>query len=127
MFVKGRLCSSQHGGLSVLIISSLSLVVLTACSVGPDFRRPDPPDVKTYTQTELPGETAASPVTGGEAQRFRFGHDIPAEWWNLFHSEALNEVIRQALVRQPQPIVWEEDATQPPQAEPEDSAGLTAH
>lgn len=100
-FVKGRFCSLLHGSLSALIISSVTVVVLSACSVGPDFRRPDAPDVKTYTLTELPAETAASPVMGGEAQRFHFGQDIPAEWWNLFHSEALNEVIRQALARNP--------------------------
>jgi len=39
----------------------------------------------------------------------------------------MDEVIRQALVSQPQPIVWEEDTTRPPQAETEENAGLTAH
>lgn len=39
----------------------------------------------------------------------------------------MDEVIRQALVRQPQSIVWEEDTTQPPQGDGEESAGLTAH
>jgi len=39
----------------------------------------------------------------------------------------MDEVIRQALVRQPQPIVWEEDTTRPPQGDAEENAGLTAH
>src|SRR3972149_7998949 len=90
-----------HGSLSALIISSVTGVVLSACSAGPDFRRPDAPGVETYTLTELPAQTAASPVMGGQAQRFQFGQDIPAEWWSLFHSEALNEVIRQALASSP--------------------------
>lgn len=99
--VKGRFCGLIQGRLAALIISSVMGVVLSACSAGPDFRRPDAPGVKTYTLTELPAQTAASPVMGGEAQRFHFGQDIPAEWWSLFHSEALNEVIRQALDRNP--------------------------
>lgn len=99
--VKGRFSRLPHGSLSALIMSSVTGVVLSACSVGPDFRRPDAPGVETYTLTELPAQTAASPVMGGEAQRFQFGQDIPAEWWSLFHSEALNEVIRQALASSP--------------------------
>jgi len=99
--VKGRFSRLPHGSLSALIMSSVTGVVLSACSVGPDFRRPDAPGVETYTLTELPAQTVASPVMGGEAQRFQFGQDIPAEWWSLFHSEDLNEVIRQALARNP--------------------------
>jgi len=98
--VKGRF-SSPHNSLSALFMSLVTGVVLSACSAGPDFRRPDAPGVKAYTLTELPAQTAASPVMGGEAQRFQFGQDIPAEWWSLFHSEALNEVIRQALASSP--------------------------
>jgi ATP-dependent Lon protease len=39
----------------------------------------------------------------------------------------MDEVIKQALVRQPQPIVWEEDTSRPPKGEAEDGPGLTAH
>jgi ATP-dependent Lon protease len=42
----------------------------------------------------------------------------------------MDEVLAQALVRQPTPIVWEEDvAAAPPTAGPpeEDSQGLVAH
>ncbi|MDR3465357.1 MAG: magnesium chelatase domain-containing protein, partial [Xanthobacteraceae bacterium] len=39
----------------------------------------------------------------------------------------MDEVIKQALVRQPQPIVWEEDTSRPPKSEAEDGPGLTAH
>lgn len=99
--VKGRFGRPQGGGISAFIMLSVTGVVLYACSVGPDFRRPDAPEAKAYTPTELPAQTIASPVAAGAAQRFHFGQDIPAEWWNLFHSEALNELIRQALARNP--------------------------
>jgi len=89
------------GSVSGLMLFSLAIVVLTACSVGPDFQRPAPPDVNSYTPDELPAETAASPVMGGEARRFHFGQEIPTDWWTLFHSEALNEVINQAFEKNP--------------------------
>ncbi|HTY50292.1 MAG TPA: efflux transporter outer membrane subunit [Steroidobacteraceae bacterium] len=71
------------------------------CSVGPDFRRPAPPSVTGYTPEPLPGATASAPVPGGEAQRFVPAVDIPAEWWSLFHSEALDHLIEEALRNNP--------------------------
>lgn len=99
--MNGGFYRRSHGSISRLIISFLVAAGFTACAVGPDFRQPDAPDVNTYLPEELPTETAASPVLGGEARRFHFGEEIPAEWWTLFHSQALNEVICQALERNP--------------------------
>ncbi len=76
-------------------------VVLTACAVGPDFRAPGGPGTNAYTETVLPPETAAAPGAGGGAQRFLPGEDIPAQWWTLFHSPALDQLIRQALANSP--------------------------
>ena len=36
-----------------------------------------------------------------EAQRFASGSDIPADWWTLFHSAPLNELIAQSLITNP--------------------------
>jgi len=36
-------------------------------------------------------------VAGGAAQHFAQGVDIPQDWWTLFHSKALNELIKLAL------------------------------
>src|SRR3954452_13294295 len=79
-----------------LIASSLA-----ACTVGPDFRRPDAPSLPRYTESELPGTTADAATPGGAAQRFNVGADIPAQWWTVFHSEPLDLLIRQALVQSP--------------------------
>ncbi len=79
----------------------LVAAALVGCAVGPDFRRPDPPSVSSYTADALPGETAAAPVAGGTSQRFVSGEDIPPLWWALFRSEALDRVIRQALKDSP--------------------------
>ena len=76
-------------------------LLVSGCAVGPDFRVPEPPATKTYTSSALPAETETAPVTAGTAQRFGPGQDIPAQWWALFHSPALDGVIRQALADSP--------------------------
>ena len=40
-------------------------------------------------------------MKGGEAQRFVQGLDIPGQWWTLFHSGALNNLVEQALKNNP--------------------------
>lgn len=76
------------------VVASL---LIAGCAVGPDFRKPAPPTVTSYTHDAMPATTTSTPVAGGEAQRFVSGGDIPADWWTLFHSEPLNRLIRQSL------------------------------
>ena len=61
--------------------SLLTLVlVLSACDLGPDYRRP---------AVEVPDQFRATPVSGAEVW--------PTEgWWFGFHSDELNELIEQA-------------------------------
>ena len=75
--------------------------IMAGCAVGPDFRRPDVPDTKGYTETPLAPETASAPGVGGDAQRFIPGRDIPAQWWTLFQSKNLDSLIRRALAESP--------------------------
>jgi NodT family efflux transporter outer membrane factor (OMF) lipoprotein len=70
---------------------------LSACAVGPDFKRPDAPQAQSYTATPLPAQTVAAKGGAGKAQAFRHGADIPAQWWTLFHSAKLNTLVEQAL------------------------------
>lgn len=79
----------------------LAGAMLAGCAVGPDFRQPEAPATKSYTRTALPPETAATQGTAGAAQRFVSEQDIPAQWWTLFRSEALDQLIRQALQDSP--------------------------
>ena len=69
--------------------------------MGPDFERPEAPTAGRYTADPLPTETTATKVAAGSAQRFRIGDDIPAEWWVLFHSSALDALIKDALKTSP--------------------------
>jgi len=80
---------------------SILCILLTACVVGPDFQRPTAPTVDRYTLQPLPAQTASVEVKGGEAQRFVQNMDIPGQWWTLFHSKPINDLIDQALRANP--------------------------
>ncbi|WP_238481138.1 efflux transporter outer membrane subunit [Dyella telluris] len=70
---------------------------MAACAVGPDFKRPAAPEVSQYTSKPVTSTVATEQVAGGEAQRFASGGDIPGDWWTLFHSRPLNDLIEQSL------------------------------
>jgi NodT family efflux transporter outer membrane factor (OMF) lipoprotein len=74
---------------------------LAGCAVGPEYRRPPPPAVASYTAETPPVETATTPGVGGALQRFVPGGEIPPRWWELFRSEALDRWIREALANSP--------------------------
>ena len=75
---------------------ALIILACAGCAVGPDFKRPAAPDVEEYSAHPL-SATAAANVAGGEAQRFAKGQDISADWWTLYHSAPLNELIDHSL------------------------------
>jgi len=74
-----------------------ALGLLTACTVGPDFEPPAAPTVATYRAAPEIEETAAVAEGGEGVQRFTRERDIPAEWWQLFESPALDALVQQAL------------------------------
>jgi NodT family efflux transporter outer membrane factor (OMF) lipoprotein len=75
--------------------------LLGACAVGPNFERPGAPAGAGYTP-ELPANPGATADgTAGAAQRFAIGQDIQGDWWTLFHSEPLDQLVQQALKANP--------------------------
>ena len=67
-------------------------------------RQPDPqsvPESHPYTPEPMPAQTTGAPGTAGAIQRFAIGEDIPAQWWRLFRSAPLDELIRAALLNSP--------------------------
>jgi NodT family efflux transporter outer membrane factor (OMF) lipoprotein len=79
----------------------LTFALLGGCAVGPDFETPAAPKEAGYTSEPLSTETNAANVQGGDTQRFVLDRDIPAEWWALYHSDALNDLIVRALKANP--------------------------
>jgi len=69
--------------------------------MGPDFQRPSPPAVKGYTSEPLAAQPASANPSESQTPHFVEGGDIPAQWWSLFHSEALNRLVERALKANP--------------------------
>jgi NodT family efflux transporter outer membrane factor (OMF) lipoprotein len=65
---------------------------LAGCTVGPDFTTPPPPDVQSLT----PGPLRHRVVADGKVQRFVYD-DLPGQWWTLFRSRALTELMQRAV------------------------------
>jgi NodT family efflux transporter outer membrane factor (OMF) lipoprotein len=57
--------------------------------------------VKQFTAAPLPENTTVAGAKDIEVQKFVAGADIPADWWSLFHSPALDAVIAQAIKSNP--------------------------
>ena len=60
--------------------------ILAGCAVGPDFKRPAPPNAADY---------------GSASRDWVLGKDIPADWWTVFESPKLDQLIEQALRANP--------------------------
>ena len=85
----------------VFAVALAAVPFLASCAVGPDFHVPAAPDVDRYTAEPTATHTSATDVAQGQAQRFLKDRDIPAEWWTLFRSPALDALVRQALDANP--------------------------
>ena len=73
-------------------------LLLCGCTVGPDFRRPEPPESTSYTRSsvELPG---AGPADA--KQILVGGTTVVGKWWELFRSPSLDDVVTLALAGSP--------------------------
>ena len=71
--------------------------LVAGCAVGPDFAVPAAPAISRYTDVNLPAATATADTKGGEVQHLVTGRDIPGDWWTLFHSRHLNQLIERAI------------------------------
>ena len=77
------------------LLLALAVGALPGCALGPDFKPPAAPKVSGYTVEPLP------PQSGEDAQKYVSGMDIPGQWWSLFRSSALNDLVQQSLQRNP--------------------------
>ena len=87
--------------MSSRLIVAVFIACLSACAVGPNFKRPAAPSAKDYGSAPVQGETTATEGTGGNVQRFVAGMDIPSQWWTLFQSATLDRLVEQALKANP--------------------------
>jgi NodT family efflux transporter outer membrane factor (OMF) lipoprotein len=78
------------------------IALLAACAVGPNFKRPAPPAATDFGSAPAQGQTAEAEGAGGNAQQFVAGMDIPGQWWTLFQSPKLNDLVQQSLKANPE-------------------------
>ena len=90
---------SQSTRVAFAICAGLAL--LSGCAVGPNFKHPAAPEVERYTTDPLSSTSGTNAVTGGEPQRFVTGGDISGEWWTLFNSQPLADLIELSLSNNP--------------------------
>lgn len=69
--------------------------VLAGCAVGPDFRRPEPPQAREYVAPRSAG--AGAEVSPADRQELLLGESPPNEWWHFFKSDTLDHIVARAL------------------------------
>ncbi|MFO1415695.1 MAG: efflux transporter outer membrane subunit [Burkholderiales bacterium] len=72
---------------------AVAALAVAGCTVGPDFRAPDPPAVDRY----VPGAAPSGPGM----PRLASDRDIPAEWWAVLGSPEIDALVRRALANSP--------------------------
>lgn len=95
----------SHGELRKYFIAMpilASSLLLSSCfMVGPDFRTPLPPCNETYTEKPLPEKTVSAPIKKGKSQYFVLCAQIPKDWWTIFHSAELTDLVARGLANSP--------------------------
>ena len=75
--------------------AAVLLITMAGCAVGPDFQRPTGPAADRYTAEALASESAHA--ASGTAQRIALGRGLEGDWWQLFRSDQLDRVVRDAI------------------------------
>lgn len=73
------------------LVLSVAAALTTACTVGPEFVKPAAPASAYSHSVPAPGGT----------QGFAYGAEVAGDWYQLFHSDALDDLVRQALANNP--------------------------
>src|SRR6516225_9824107 len=92
--------SVKQKSLAAGFLTVPALLLLAACTVGPKYKKPAPPDLSGYTPAPVSTTSSAPGIGGGQAQQFVTG-DIPGDWWALFHSKPLSDLIERSLKANP--------------------------
>jgi NodT family efflux transporter outer membrane factor (OMF) lipoprotein len=85
----------SRAALARMLALASAATMLAGCSLGPDFERPDPPHADRYTAQELRLEKA--PTGSASEQHMVLDEQLRRDWWHLFQSAALDDVVERAL------------------------------
>lgn len=91
---------TRHRPLSLCVLAA-ALLVLAGCVVGPDFKPPEAPTAQGYLHGDASDHTSSSSGADGIEQIFVRAGAVQADWYRLFRSPALNNLIHTALTNNP--------------------------
>lgn len=77
------------------LVAAAVATLLAGCTVGPDFKRPDPPHAEQYVASQA--ATATTDAKPADRQELLLGESPATEWWHFFHSDALDQIVARAL------------------------------
>jgi NodT family efflux transporter outer membrane factor (OMF) lipoprotein len=86
---------SARRSLPSKLVALMVTAVLSACAVGPNFKRPPAPSATTYGSA--PTDLGTQSDSTADAQKLTLGLDVQGDWWTLFQSPKLNKLVEQAL------------------------------
>jgi len=101
--LSGLTPSSDYSIMRTLAITGAITVTMlnSGCMLGPDFKRPASPDVKSYTTKAQSDSIASTSSATGTTQSLALEKDIPGLWWTLFRSPELTKLIERSIARNP--------------------------
>ena len=80
----------------------VAAAAIAGCApVGPNYKTPEVRPAQRFTAAPAAAQTASADSAFGAAQRFSPGGAVPADWWELFRSEALSKLVRAAIADNP--------------------------
>jgi NodT family efflux transporter outer membrane factor (OMF) lipoprotein len=88
----GCLCKTRAALVRAMLLAGALSV--GGCAVGPNFTRPTAPSAARYTGDTPRGEDA---IASDTAQHIALGREIEGNWWALFRSDAMDQLVKQAL------------------------------
>ena len=84
-----------------LCIAATCSLALSSCALSPPYQAPTPPATRDYTATPTPAKTATAPGPGGAAQSFVYGKGPQSQWWRLYGSSELDQLVDRAIQNSP--------------------------
>jgi NodT family efflux transporter outer membrane factor (OMF) lipoprotein len=81
------------------LVSVAAAAALSSCVVGPNFHEPTPPATSGYLHPS--SDTAPVQPEAQDVQNISQGTELAGEWWHLFHSAQMDEVVRISIAASP--------------------------
>jgi NodT family efflux transporter outer membrane factor (OMF) lipoprotein len=94
--------SVEYRSCRCFILSVATAVSLSGCGLlGPNYKQPPLPDSAGYAETPVPEQTKPADLASGDTQKLVAGRDIPGDWWKVFGSQALSDLVTAAFAGSP--------------------------